>query len=311
MGQVGVVVPTCRGYSIPEQTIDVSWYIVHDQEMRKIDNPAHADVHHIVAPYPEFYGSKNSSIRSAGVREAYLEGCDYILTVDDDCFIPLDWAERHVEQLSKSMPIHKNTMGEYARARGLPYGAVSSPVVVTHGLWDGVPDLDGANQTVNGVKFVRHDDRFERIEPLFPMSGMNLGFRRCMARYMYWAPQGEGFGYDRFEDIWMGLVAETVAKTLGFTMVSGGACVYHTRASDSITNLTKEGPGYLMNEWLWRAMSESDIYFHPAMSPVESILEHLLAFDIKDPCPDIDYISLWLSNAIDFEKMEDDFDFAV
>lgn len=297
--KVGVVVPTCRGYTIPDQSIDCYWVFVHDDHMRDIDGNCDPwNMEHVVKPDPERYGYRNSSIRSAGVLAAYKAGCDFILTVDDDCRLPIDWAERHVKELSKSVHPFNNTMDCGIKARGLPYTVKHIPVWLTHGLWDGVPDVDGATQTVMGAQYVRHADTWRRIYPYFPMSGMNLGFRREAARYMYWAPQGAGWMYDRFEDIWMGLVVESIFHAKNVAMMNGGACVYHSRASNPTINLRKEGYGHELNEWLWGAFNEG-ILFHPGLDALESIFEHL-ADGLGIESDELMYIEKWLTNATEF-----------
>ena len=78
---------------------------------------------------------------------------------------------------------------------------------------------------------------------LFPMSGMNLAFRRDVACLMYFAPMGLDQPFARFDDIWCGLLAQRICRHLDYSIVAGRPHVDHRRASDPFRNLVKEAPG--------------------------------------------------------------------
>ncbi len=248
--KVAAVVPTCRGFSIPVQSMDVDWIIVHDQKKR----PVKGEATHIVAPDPEMYGQRCDSIRSAGFALAYERGADYILTVDDDCEIPKNWAHSHVDALHNSVHPWWYTTPDN-RPRGLPYDVTSLPVAISHGLWNGMPDLDGQTQ-LGYEKYhlepdVYHENKWQRIGTPFPQSSMNLGFRREVACVMYQPFQGELTPFDRFADIWCGLFAQKALEGQ-YVFMNGGACVYHRRASNAKANFKKEMPGRAEHETLWK-----------------------------------------------------------
>jgi hypothetical protein len=255
--KVAAVVPTCRGFKIPEyQSIDVEWYVVHDREEREVVG----DATHIVAPDPELYGSRCDSIRSAGFLAAYQSGADFILTVDDDCIIPYKWAEQHVEELRSSEPLWNYTVPTM-RTRGIPYQQTPMSVAIHHGLWDGVLDLDARTQEQNPDLTWTHPDRGGyRIHAPFPQSAMNIGFRAEVVSVMYQPAQGEGSPFDRFADIWGGLLAQRVLSHHGYAFRNGGAIVYHQRASDCQTNKIKEAPGMKCHEEFWRHVWDFNDY---------------------------------------------------
>jgi hypothetical protein len=253
---IAVVVPTCRGFTIPRQTVPVKWYIVHDEIQRDlVYNLGPEDdfaIIHVVAPDPEMYGRKCDSIRSAGFLQAMQDGAKYVLTVDDDCFIPPDWAQQHVQHLKSRTSLWSHTVHRW-RTRGMPYSDADVPVAVTHGLWDGVLDLDARTQKDLIVTHqFRHDGRWAPIAPPFAQSAMNFGFRAEVGVCMYQPAQGPDTPFDRFADIWGGLFAQRVLSLHDYAFLNGGAIVYHQRASNVEVNLVKEGPGIECHESFWR-----------------------------------------------------------
>ena len=250
--KVAAVVPTCRGFTVPKQSIPVDWYIVHDQKRQpvSVENQS-INVVDIVAPDEAMYGRRSDSIRSAGFMQAAVDGADFILTVDDDCSIPIDWAERHVKALQlETHPWSYTVPG--INTRGMPYEFKPYRVAVSHGLWDGVLDLDAKTQLASpGLKPHRHSDYWSRIHPPFAMSGMNVGFRREVLPVMYFPMMGDREPFDRFADIWCGVFSQAVLVRHGYAFVNGGSCVYHKRASDAFANRVSEAPGLIANEELW------------------------------------------------------------
>jgi reversibly glycosylated polypeptide/UDP-arabinopyranose mutase len=128
--------------------------------------------------------------------------------------------------------------------------------MINHGLWNGVPDLDGKTQTAVGTITVNFSEHSIQVPPgvLFPMSSMNLAFRR-EALPLMWPPlMGEGQPYHRFDDIWCGWIAKKVCDHLGWAVRSGVPFVYHSRASDAERNRQLEEPGIVQNDRLWKVV---------------------------------------------------------
>lgn len=273
MPSVAVVVPTCRGFVIPEQTIPVDWIIVHDKKLQEVEG----DAMHIVAPDKELYGRGCDSIRSAGFLKAYQNGTDYILTVDDDCHIPPDWAAKHVEALSQELHPWWPTI-EHERTRGMPYKAAPAKVAVSHGVWDGVPDLDAITQRNNPTLRITNKGKWERIGIPFTQSSMNLGFRREVTCVMYQPNQGEGTPFDRFADIWGGLFAQYCLSKHNYGFLNGGAVVTHDRASDLAANLRKEAPGMVTHEDLWKYVWSSNARGRSLASTYNHLATHIHDF---------------------------------
>jgi hypothetical protein len=57
--------------------------------------------------------------------------------------------------------------------------------------------------------------------------------------------------FDRFGDIWCGIIAKKIADHLGLSMSTGMPYIRHERASNPFTNLKKEANGIEVNEELW------------------------------------------------------------
>jgi len=84
---------------------------------------------------------------------------------------------------------------------------------------------------------------------------MNLAFRREILPLMFFPLMGLNQPYDRFDDIWAGILSKKVMDHLNYRVWSGEPYVDHTRASNKFNNLVKEATGIKENEVLWRAVA--------------------------------------------------------
>lgn len=208
--------------------------------------------------------NKNDGVRNLGfyATALYMRSTDYVITLDDDVKPIGDPIQDHIDILKQSAPITGclNTIQD-GYPRGFPYGIRDeAPVMVSHGLWTKNPDWDAPTQLVLGNR----DSKFNKfIVPKgdrIAFCGMNVGFRREMLPYMYYAPMGYKVGLDRYADIWMGLEVKKVCDAKNWAMATGYSVVEHTRASNVFKNLQKEAKGLEINEELWSG-DESDPYF--------------------------------------------------
>ena len=168
---------------------------------------------------------RTSAVKSYGFWLAHKEGADAIWTLDDDCYPEPAWRGDYLTVMADRLSEDRdqvswwNTLGNSRmHPRGYPYGIREQrrPVMIHHGLWSGVPDLDG-------ITALAHPD-WQVPEPwlhevktvpqgMFPMCGMNLAWRREMTPAMYFMLMGHGtdgqhWGFDRFDDIWAGPVRQ-------------------------------------------------------------------------------------------------------
>lgn len=201
---------------------------------------------------------RDSSIRSYGFLKAYQLGADVIFTMDDDCYpVSPTTAEnlftiQHLNNLFNTPKWIESVPGQ--RTRGLPYKNLGTAknVVMSVGLWEGVPDFDAVQTLAGRDQNIKLPET--RVLPMgqyVPICGMNMAFTRHFAPACYFPLQGEGYPFRRFDDIWMGVVAKKIADHLGLMVTMGRPFIHHTKASDPFTNLVKEAPGIKYHENFW------------------------------------------------------------
>jgi reversibly glycosylated polypeptide/UDP-arabinopyranose mutase len=267
--RVVVVIPTIRSLAFlddwEEEFGGCQIIVCEDHPERQIELPTGWSIEHYswaeidreLGPRAWVIPRQNAAIRNFGYWKAWQSGADVIVTIDDDCYPgSRPFLATHLANLERRVTLGwQPVCGFYTR--GFPYGIRDAhPVVVSHGLWEGIPDLDAPTQLLHG------DLRLERPETsqvvprgsYFPMSGMNLAFRAEFAPAMWFPLMGRGWPFDRFDDIWAGVLAKRVADHLGLAMVSGLPTVDHRRASNVFANLKKEAAGIEANETFWRAV---------------------------------------------------------
>jgi reversibly glycosylated polypeptide/UDP-arabinopyranose mutase len=190
----------------------------------------------------------NDGVRNFGFVMAAHLGYDIVISLDDDVIPDGDTIQDHINALSQNWPITWfSTADEYMR--GFPYNVrQEAPCWVSHGVWKGVPDLDGPSQLIFGP----HEVKFPKCPVpkgiLFPFCAMNFAIRKEALAYIYQAPMGKEVGLDRFADIWGGVELKKDMDTLGKAVVTGFASVTHLRASNVYKNLQKEAKGIELND---------------------------------------------------------------
>lgn len=297
--QPAVVVPTCRPERISAfvqawrnfRTGDVvpDLYLIVDRPPTDYDRdqlPEHAvvfdwaDTAEFFADDQHIFSRRDSACRSIGFYLAWLEGCDFIVTIDDDC-LPVEGQEDlvrgHCEAMAAAQfqhPWHSTVDG--LRLRGLPYidaPWTGRPAQLNVGLWNQVHDFDAVTQL--GGQLEQRDLR--EVPPrkiprdrLVPMCGMNLAFTDNLAPLMYFGLQGLQQPVGRFDDIWCGVIAKVICDHLGIAWSYGPPIVCHSRASDPLANLMREAPGVAEHEYLWRHLMDMPLR---GSSPVECMGE--------------------------------------
>ena len=243
-----------------------------------------------ILPDPTIVSRRDSAIRSFGFWRAWIPGAQIIFTLDDDCYpTDDDLVETHRDNLYRTPAWTSSVPG--MRVRGLPYRNVGvlRDVYVSMGLWRGYPDLDAINTLIGAegrTSLLHAGTRVMPSRQYFPMSGMNLAFRREVACLMYFAPMGQGQPYARFDDIWCGTVLQRICRHLGYSIVCGEPLVDHRRASDPFVNLVKEAPGVRANEHLWEVIDSVSL---TADQPRDCMLEIAAALT---GCDD-EYLAGW------------------
>lgn len=216
----------------------------------------------------------NASVRSFGYWKAWQERPDMIVTIDDDCYPHHNghgngkangkangnggpgFIGGHWQNLQLKATLGWELTADFY-TRGFPYNVRdAATVLVSHGLWAGIPDLDAPTQLVKPELKVDEDTKTKVIPrgTYLPMSGMNLAFAPEITPAMYFLLQGRDWPYDRFDDIWAGVLVKKICDHLGYGVRSGAPLVEHKRASDVFKNLQKEAAGIEVNEYFWRAV---------------------------------------------------------
>lgn len=268
---VVVVVPTNREHCIgdflhawKDEFRAAKVIVVEDNAERtfeldgsNVDHYCHADIERDLGEAAWVIPRKTDCIRSYGCFKAWQLAPDFIITLDDDClpsqpgFLAAHW--RRLNESVKT-PAWASTLDGIV-PRGVPYFETHRqlPCVLNHGLWESVPDFDAPTQLLQSrtPQLATWTDRTIPVGSYFPMCGMNLAFRPQVVPALYFLLMGSGYEYDRFGDIWAGIIFKKIADHLGFSVNSGSPAIKHLRASNIWTNLRKEAPGLELNEKLW------------------------------------------------------------
>lgn len=261
MKNIAVVLPTIRPETIP--AFLKAWQPLFDKHKVEFILVVDGADQHIIYK-GERVDLKSDLVGSfcAGSRQLgflfiaqNLPDVKYIITLDDDETPIGDPIQAHINQLNRKVPISWITTAEDGvYMRGFPYGVrTEAQVMLSHGVWEGVPDYDAPTQLLVDPKF--QPNYYRGVIPkgiFFPMCGMNLAFRREVLPYVYFAPVGQYKGAERFDDILAGILLVPKFAELNYGIVSGYARVLHNRASNVFTSLEKEAVGIRHNEEFWK-----------------------------------------------------------
>lgn len=212
------------------------------------------------------------SNKCAGVRQLgflyiaqSLPDVKYIFTTDDDCFPVGDPIQDHIDQLNRKVPISWISTATDAYLRGFPYGVrEEAQVHLSHGVWDSVPDYDAPTQLLTPKDF--KPNYYQGVIPkgiFAPICGMNIMFSRQALPYIYFAPVGQFKGAERWDDIYMGIMAVKKFAEFNWAITTGYARVNHLRASNVFNSLAKEAIGIKHGEEFYKDIEnyKGDVWF--------------------------------------------------
>ncbi|HVE92184.1 MAG TPA: hypothetical protein VNE62_07790 [Actinomycetota bacterium] len=287
--------PTIRGDSIArflelwrEQFDGHRVIVVEDNPDKTFDLPPHVehyswrDVDLDLGPDAWIIPRRTDCIRSYGFYKANLSEPEIVITLDDDCY-PIEGTslvDEHVQALSSRAESDAwVATGAGTRTRGMPYLSTrrNNVTAINHGLWEGVVDLDA----MTALAMSPGEVDFQPVEQVvprgsyFPMCGMNLAFSGAATPIMYFLLMGQSWPFDRFGDIWCGVIAKRICDHLGWAVRSGRPFVHHARASNVWSNLRKESPGYEVNESFWLAVDEIQLTGTTAQGCYKEIAQQL------------------------------------
>jgi hypothetical protein len=295
--KTAIVVPTCRpeGFAKFQQvwgdslTDDARWIVVEDGPDRTIpDAYAWPEIEFALGGKAWIISRRDSAIRSFGFLVAWRAGCDFVVTIDDDC-LPNDISDLVAEH-QEAMRIDRFVSTIHnQRVRGMPYGADAArglSSMVNVGLWSKVLDFDAITQLSlppTEYDIVKEEGPNGTVAPgqYLPMCGMNLAFRREAIPLMYFGLQGQGYPVGRFDDIWCGILAKRISDHLGWAWTYGNPIVEHSRASDPFRNLMKEAPGVAEHETYWRHLAETPLTERTAAACMLEASDHIGCYQPK------------------------------
>lgn len=280
-----LVVPTNRQYSA-QRFIDKwkasgvhfdHWILVEDGPTKSFeaDVDTHVSWKEIEEDLKEdawIISRRDSAIRSYGFLLAHRLGVKNVFTLDDDCY-PLanTFVIDHVMNLERTPKWISSVPDQ--RTRGLPYKnkGWASNVMLSVGLWEGVPDYDSI-QMLSMAPYLTELPK-TRVMPAgqyFPICGMNMCMRSELLPLTYFPLMGEGYPYRRFDDIWFGIICKKVCDHLHWLITCGEPYINHSKASDPFVNLEKEAPGIVKNEYFWEIIDQISL---TGSSPTECMYE--------------------------------------
>lgn len=206
---------------------------------------------------------RTDCIRSYGYYKAYQESPDMVVTLDDDCY-PIEvngnnFLKRHWQRLDEvGITEAWYETGDGVVTRGFPYfsHARHLPCMINHGLWNRIPDYDAPTQLLQS-RYPREFSFSDQTIPVgvyYPMCGMNLAFRPEVIPALYFLLMGRDYQFDRFGDIWAGILVKKICDHLHYCVKSGTPAINHERASNVWQNLRKESAGLEVNEYFWQAV---------------------------------------------------------
>lgn len=262
MGKWSVVVPTCRPESyarfVEAWTPLFEKHNVNLIPVWDIDGKRDPEM-------PWFIPTGTDMIRSWGFYKAWQGGSEYTLTLDDDVVPlgdPFAAYEREFEfgaVCSPYLSVGAFT-SSHLQMRGFPYlDRKPAKVAIQYGGWHGILDYDAPTQLVCAPEEEVFTGLIIPVPRGVPVTTciMNCAFRTEYAPIMWQLPMLDG-KYNRFGDIWSGLIQKKVLDWLGEVMlINGNASVRHERASNAFANLEREAPGAEINEALWERLRVS------------------------------------------------------
>lgn len=202
--------------------------------------------------------NKSDVCRNAGFyMAAKFLSPDVYISLDDDVLPNANNPiQEHLDALSITVPSGWVSTCQDIYPRGVPYGVRKEmPVVLSHGVWANVPDLDAPTQLLYpDMKDIRFNKMNIPVGVLFPFCAMNFAFRPELLPYIYQAPMSIRLTEydvergDRFGDIWSGIIAKRACDANQWGVVTGYSTIYHSRASNVFANLRKESVFLELNE---------------------------------------------------------------
>ncbi|KAL3785395.1 hypothetical protein ACHAWO_013582 [Cyclotella atomus] len=231
---------------------------------------------------------RDASIRNYGFL---LSKKRYIYTIDDDCMPAFNDKGRKINPLAfhyrnlktPSTPYMYNTLYDPYQdgsdfVRGYPYSLRSGvPTGVSHEIWMNQPDYDAPTQLLKVKERVSKLHDMVQTVPagiFFPLCAMNVAFdRKLIGPAMMQGLMGDGQPWARYDDMFSGWAAKSVADHLGIGVKSGMPYIRHKKASNPFVNLKKGYLGLWWQEIVLRFFMTEVEYSSGADTPSKAYVE--------------------------------------
>ena len=275
----------------------------------------------------------NETRRNIGYLHALEDGCDILISIDDDNFPTEDdlvgfhkntgrtWdgkllsEETGFHNICEYLEIKPDRQvfprGFPFRLRGLPnqnlFETVDRPVKigVTAGLWLSDPDIDATtwlNGKVEGVAYKGEDVQVLKQSTWSPVNTQNTSVIRELIPAYLCIPMGwavPGGNIQRYGDIWGGYFLQALMKGTEYHVAFGKPIVDHRRnPHDYVDDLRFEYWGMILTDWLVQKLQND---FSPKEDTIVDRVNELAGFihnqaipDLPDWCPqEINEFLLW------------------
>ncbi len=267
---------------------------------------------------PEFYSRipyNNETRRNLGYLRAFEDGCETLISIDDDNFpaADYDFVGRHAEtgKLWDQALIHEergfHNICEYLQLeparpifpRGYPFNLRGSRnevervaanrksrVGVTAGLWLKEPDIDATtwlNGSVVSTGYTGPDTAVLAQDTWTPINTQNTSVTRELIPAYLCVPMGHevpGGRIERYGDIWGGYFLQAVLAETPFHVAFGLPLVEHRRNPHNyVDDLRHEFWGMILTDWLVQLLRTQ---FKPSGDSVDLRVTQLAEFVLSE-----------------------------
>ncbi|MNX34286.1 Reversibly glycosylated polypeptide [compost metagenome] len=269
--------------------------------------------------FPDFYARipfNNETRRNIGYLHALADGCERLISIDDDNFpTEMDFIGGHevagtrqvdavVHDPSGYYNICEHLFTEPQRSifpRGFPFhlrGKTNYPIErasegyqigVNAGLWLKEPDIDATtwlNGKVMATAYKGPETLTLAQDTWSPINTQNTSVVRALVPAYLCIPMGwdvPGGKIERYGDIWGGYFLQALIQGLPYYVSFGHPLVEHRRnPHDYVDDLRKEYWGMILTDWMLDALRRD---FKPSDRDIHDRIRHLSEFILGDLIP--------------------------
>ncbi|MGA7932059.1 MAG: hypothetical protein WCA35_00620 [Kovacikia sp.] len=263
--------------------------------------------------FPGFYQRipyNNETRRNIGYLHALEEGCQRLISIDDDNWVTEDnfigghaltgsaWKGGVLSEEKQFHNVCEHLEFDVKRPiypRGFPFrlrGTRNQPtfstpaqpltIGVTVGLWLREPDVDATtwlNGKILGVDFTGEEHTALEQKTWTPVNTQNTSVTRELIPAYLCIPMGwdvPGGKIQRYGDIWGGYFLQALMAGTNYTVAFGRPLVDHRRnPHDYLDDLRHEFWGMVLTDWLLGLLRYE---FHPTDRDICDRVEHLAEF---------------------------------